>query len=172
MEDSLQHHWAYLRKSGYLVGRDVDESRFTANELSLIDKYGAWMEALERQGLRPLTAAQERFVQVCRGVAQPVTPLELAWKKLNDSPKEQGDAVDVFDIAGGSDDTSPKRWVLCGLCLGSGGGAAVCLRCRGTGWVDDLRARRNPSVGYAERPFRLDLHPRFSTNAAEQASRA
>lgn len=172
MEDLLRHHWVYLHKSGYLAQRHVDESRFTAAELSLIDKYGTWMEALERQAIKPVTAAQERFVQVCRGLAQPAAPLELAWKKLNESTRKLDDAVDVFDISSASDDTSRKSWALCGLCRGSGGGAAVCLRCRGTGWADDLRARRNPSFGYAERPFRLDLHPRFKANAAEQVSRA
>lgn len=152
MEDSLRHHWLYLNESGYLIRRDVDESRFTAAELRLIDKYGAWMEALEGQAIEPVTEAQKRFVQVCRGVTQPAAPLELAWKKLKDSTKQQAHAAEVFDVTSGSDDTPPRLWVLCAICRGSGGGGALCLRCRGTGWSDDLRTRRNAPFGYAEPP--------------------
>jgi uncharacterized protein YifE (UPF0438 family) len=148
MKDSLQSHWSYLGKSGYSVRRGVDESAFTSTELSLIDKYGAWMEALERQSIEPITAAQEHFVQVCRGLAQPVAPFERAWKKLKESRDEQPyDAADVVEIDVAPDDTSPKRWVPCVICRGTGGEAALCLRCRGTGWTDDLRVRQKASPG-------------------------
>jgi uncharacterized protein YifE (UPF0438 family) len=147
MTDSLRSHSNLLRKSGYSIRRGLDESAFTAAELSLLDKYGAWMEALERQSIEPITAAQEHFVQVCRGLAQPVAPFELVWKKLKESRGKQPRDADVIEIDIAPDDTSPKRWIPCVICGGTGGKAALCLRCWGTGWTDDLRVRRKASPG-------------------------
>lgn len=147
MKDSLRNHWKYLSKLGYSIRRGVDKSAFTSAELRLIDKYGAWMEALERRSIEPITAAQERFVQVCRGLAEPVAPLELVWKKLKETEEKRYDSAEVVEIDGSPDDTTPRLWVPCAICRGTGGKDALCPRCRGTGWSNDLRVRQRASPG-------------------------
>jgi uncharacterized protein YifE (UPF0438 family) len=155
MKNSLRSHWNFLGQSGYSIRRGVDESAFTPAELSLLDKYGVWMEALERRSIEPITAAQEHFVQVCRGLAQPVAPFELAWKKLKESrEKQQHDAAEVVEIDVAPDDTTPRLWAPCAICRGTGGKDALCLRCRGTGWSHDLRVRQWASAANSQQSSR------------------
>ncbi|SVD43060.1 uncharacterized protein METZ01_LOCUS395914, partial [marine metagenome] len=45
----------------------------------LLENYGAWMEALVRKEIRPLTKAQKRFIQVAHGNRIGSTRFEKAW---------------------------------------------------------------------------------------------
>jgi uncharacterized protein YifE (UPF0438 family) len=57
-------------------------SEFTAEELAVISKHGAWMEALATGKLRPLTQAQSHFLEVASGRSEPTTLHEKVWLKL------------------------------------------------------------------------------------------
>lgn len=48
-------------------------------ELFIIERYGAWMEGLAGGVLQPLSAAQQRFVEVTKGLARAETRHEQAW---------------------------------------------------------------------------------------------
>ncbi|MGA8049062.1 MAG: DUF413 domain-containing protein [Burkholderiales bacterium] len=134
MNKSLLDHWTYLSRADYSIPGEVDQTEFTPAELRLIRKYGAWMQALERGSLMPLTRAQQQFLQVCRGKAEPTCQFAAAWKKLKKAARSRE-----------SDDTSAKAWAPCPVCGGTGGANGSCLRCKGTGWFDDLRARTGQS---------------------------
>ena len=45
----------------------------------LLENYGAWMDALVRKEIRPLTEAQKRFIQVAHGNRIGSTRFEKAW---------------------------------------------------------------------------------------------
>ena len=48
-------------------------------QINLLKNYGAWMEALVRKEIRPLTEAQKRFIQVAHGNRIGITRFEKAW---------------------------------------------------------------------------------------------
>ena len=57
------------------------------DQFYLLKNYGAWLEALVRKEIRPLTEAQKRFIQVAHGNRIGITRFEKAWinsKILND----------------------------------------------------------------------------------------
>ena len=49
------------------------------DELLIIERYGSWLEGLTSGTLRPLSAAQQRFVEVTKGLAPAETRHEQAW---------------------------------------------------------------------------------------------
>lgn len=50
-------------------------------EAALVDR-GAWMESLALGLIQPVTPAQEQFLRVARGEAEPKTFHERAWSRL------------------------------------------------------------------------------------------
>ncbi len=52
---------------------DINSLRdiFSEEELKIINKYGAWMEALADRKIEPITPEQKRFVEVSIGNAEP-----------------------------------------------------------------------------------------------------
>lgn len=69
-----------------LLRRDFDTivnlESLELEQRELLIKYGCWMEALASGQLSPTTEAQERFVRVARGEAEPSTKYELAWTRF------------------------------------------------------------------------------------------
>ena len=50
-----------------------------SNEIYLLEKYGAWMEALIRQEIKPVTEDQKRFIKVVNGNGPLENSFEKAW---------------------------------------------------------------------------------------------
>lgn len=73
-------HLTYLQRKDYKVPRAgvLDDA-----EAALLRDYGHWMEALAAGWIVAVTAEQKHFVQVARGEADPVTPFERVWRKVN-----------------------------------------------------------------------------------------
>ena len=57
----------------------IDLENLADQDRAIIDRYGAWMEALENGLITPHTVAQERFLKVCAGKLAPVSRYEIAW---------------------------------------------------------------------------------------------
>jgi uncharacterized protein YifE (UPF0438 family) len=55
---------------------------FSQEETELLSRYGFWLEALAQGDVQPLTPAQQRFVEVHKGEAEPESTFERAWWKL------------------------------------------------------------------------------------------
>ena len=55
---------------------------FSEEELKIINKYGAWMEALAGREIEPITPEQKRFVDVSVGIAEPKSEYEKIWMKI------------------------------------------------------------------------------------------
>jgi len=63
---------------------DINSLRkiFSEEELKIINKYGAWMEALVDRKIEPITPEQKRFVDVSIGIAEPKSEYEKIWMKI------------------------------------------------------------------------------------------
>ena len=63
---------------------DINSLRdiFSEEELKIINKYGAWMEALADRKIEPITPEQKRFVEVSIGNAEPKSEFEKIWIKI------------------------------------------------------------------------------------------
>ena len=69
---------------------------FSPEEVEILKRYGKGFQRLMNGERQPATAAQRRFIQVCRAEVQPKTPYEKAWRKYLDrlewerDPKNRG----------------------------------------------------------------------------------
>lgn len=54
---------------------------FTANETLVLKKFGRWMLALDQGELEPTTAAQVRFIAVCRDQLPAESMFEQTWSR-------------------------------------------------------------------------------------------
>lgn len=76
--ESLSEHLRYLgRKYELLCNVDA----LTDREISLLGRYGSWLEALAAGLLEPTTKAQKAFIMVHQCTAPPRTEFELTWHK-------------------------------------------------------------------------------------------
>ena len=78
MSQSPEHD-AELARTGYPVPPTPE---ITDGERKTLGRYGHWMESLSCGRLPPLTEDQRHFVAVAHGEADPQTPFEWAWVKL------------------------------------------------------------------------------------------
>lgn len=69
----IGHYLSDLANIGYML---------TIEERKILNKYGAWMEALILEKIPPLTTAQVRFVNVHKGVAEVESEFERIWVKV------------------------------------------------------------------------------------------
>lgn len=76
--ESLNEHRRYLGRR-YELACDADA--LTAREVSLLERYGLWLEALATGMIEPITNAQKSFVMVHQCKATPRTEFELTWFK-------------------------------------------------------------------------------------------
>lgn len=66
------------RSARLAIDPAIDEMLFD-DERSIIHRYGAWMLALTRGDIQPLTTSQEQFIDVAMGKRKPLTEHENAW---------------------------------------------------------------------------------------------
>ena len=69
----IGHYLSDLANIGYML---------TIEERKILNKYGAWMEALILEKIPPLTTAQVRFVNVHKGGAEVESEFERIWVKV------------------------------------------------------------------------------------------
>ncbi|MCW7551602.1 DUF413 domain-containing protein [Endozoicomonas gorgoniicola] len=60
----------------------------TVRERNVLQKYGAWMEALMNGSLQPVTEEQEHFISAASGKIKATTEYELIWKRVLSIRKE------------------------------------------------------------------------------------
>lgn len=137
---TLLDHWKFVAKRDYRISSEVDLSQFTASELTIIKKYGNWMQALENRTLRPITRAQIQFLRACGGTEKPVTEFAVAWMKLKRPGRDEHSAVRSQRPLS-SQATSQRTWTVCPVCGGRRETSRACHRCNGTGWLDDSSYR-------------------------------
>jgi uncharacterized protein YifE (UPF0438 family) len=77
------------RRRPYSVA--CDKSIFDEDELELLSRYGSWLEALTTGKLVPYSDAQQRFVDMHRGRAAPLSKYEKVWYKYQ--------AQRIFELA-------------------------------------------------------------------------
>lgn len=133
-------HWKFAVRRDYRVPNEVDLSRLTSAELALVEKYGTWMEALERGTLAPMTRAQRHFLKVCSGEEEPSTEFAAAWKSLQDA-MQRGYCGTKSEWTRRFEQTSPRIWAVCPHCGGRGKVKGGCSTCDGTGWLNDATYR-------------------------------
>lgn len=76
LKEELEH--------GKYIGRPLRDLKELAdwipsNEIYLLEKYGAWMEALVRQEIKPVTEDQKRFIKVVNENGPLENSFEKAW---------------------------------------------------------------------------------------------
>ena len=76
LKEELEH--------GKYLGRPLRDLKERAdwipsNEIYLLEKYGAWMEALIRQEIKPVTEDQKRFIKVVNENGPLENSFEKAW---------------------------------------------------------------------------------------------
>lgn len=76
MNDQTKH--AEFLKNKFHVLEEVSKEMDSA-QLAALERYGAWLQALERGDILPRTKEQERFLLVCNGVEPPGNVIEMAW---------------------------------------------------------------------------------------------
>lgn len=85
-----EDHQAYLTRKDFVL--DCAAPNFTADDRKLLTRYGHWLTALANGVIRPFTAAQEHFLKVAHGEAEPNNDLERAWDKLVERRKFEAEA--------------------------------------------------------------------------------
>lgn len=78
--DNIDLHQKYLKKRFDI--KLIDRSYFTTEQTEYLEKYGAWMNALATGVISPTTDSQLRFIEVAKGLLDPITAHEHAWMKL------------------------------------------------------------------------------------------
>lgn len=76
LKEELEH--------GKYIGKPLRDLKELAdwipsNEIYLLEKYGAWMEALVRQEIKPVTEDQKRFIKVVNENGPLENSFEKAW---------------------------------------------------------------------------------------------
>ena len=73
-------HLVYLKKRPFNFG--CSTAIFPADELTALEEYGNWLEALAAGVIRPATSAHKHFLKVDREEAEPESLYERAWLRL------------------------------------------------------------------------------------------
>ena len=77
LTSEYEKHRKFLGKP--LPGLVEIAGRLKKEHVYLLENYGAWMEALVKNEIRPLTNAQRKFIQVAIGNLNGCTRFEKAW---------------------------------------------------------------------------------------------
>jgi len=72
-----EKHYKFLGKP--LASLNEISDLIPKDQLLLLEQYGAWMEALVKNEIKPMTKAQKRFIQVAHGNRIGITRFEKAW---------------------------------------------------------------------------------------------
>jgi uncharacterized protein YifE (UPF0438 family) len=76
-----EEHKRFLLQRTYKFGIN-DFSKFSKEEIAMLNRYGTWLEALASEVIAPITADQMQFVEVAKGLREPCTAFERAWTHL------------------------------------------------------------------------------------------
>ena len=102
-EVELKKHIDFLNKKFSITCSNI----FTAEEESILVRYGEWMSALEKGLISPMTTAQEHFIKVARNETPPETDYEKVWIKYKSRKKweeKYGDTSGIPPIM------IPRHW--------------------------------------------------------------
>jgi len=72
-----EKHYKFLGKP--LASLNEISDLIPKDQLLLLEQYGAWMEALVKNEIQPLTEAQRKFIKVAKGKMPGDTRFENAW---------------------------------------------------------------------------------------------
>lgn len=75
---TTEPHKLFLRRRHEI---ECDRSVFAPDEVRLLERFGAWFQALACGEIVPLTEQQQAFLLVHKGVRQPATVYESVWVK-------------------------------------------------------------------------------------------
>ncbi|MDD1796445.1 DUF413 domain-containing protein [Enterovibrio sp. ZSDZ42] len=75
----IELHKELLKKKNYVFKANVKGMSLT--ELSLVNNFGYWFEALSTGSISPLSELQRQFISVTKGKVSPKTEHEMAWVK-------------------------------------------------------------------------------------------
>lgn len=96
-ESEVKKHCEFINKKFFITCHNI----FTNTEEEILIQYGEWMSALEKGILKPITIAQEHFIDVCKNNIQPETEYERVWmkyKKRMQWEEKYGDTSDIPPI--------------------------------------------------------------------------
>jgi uncharacterized protein YifE (UPF0438 family) len=97
MQSLKQQHLKLLAEAGKFEVK-CSHAIFSVEELEALEQYGHWLQALASGALPPISAAQQRFVEVAQGQRMPVSLHEKAWFKYLGRTKleaEKGEALKI-----------------------------------------------------------------------------
>lgn len=97
MLSSKEKHLQFLAEAGKFEVK-CSHAIFSTEELEALEQCGHWLQALATGALPPISAAQQRFVEVARGQRMPVSLHEKAWFKYLGRTRleaEKGDALKI-----------------------------------------------------------------------------
>jgi len=98
----LKKHVDFINKKFSIKCHNI----FTKEEEEILIQYGEWMSALENGILKPVTIAQEHFIEVCKNNVPPETEYEQTWikyKKRIQWEDKYGDTSDIPPVRGQRD---------------------------------------------------------------------
>ncbi len=92
-----KQHIAYIEEKGKF---HIDCSRniFSAEEISILEKYGHWFHALSNGILEPVTDMQREFIMVANEQKTPITPAEISWHKYNGRKRIEAKLGDRLNV--------------------------------------------------------------------------
>ena len=97
MLSSKEKHLQFLAEAGKFEVK-CSHAIFSTEELEALEHCGHWLQALATGALPPISAAQQRFVEVAQGQRMPVSLHEKAWFKYLGRTRleaEKGDALKI-----------------------------------------------------------------------------
>lgn len=90
-------HAAELAKRNYPLGID-GKHVFAADEITLLQRYGHWLEALADGRIQAITADQERFISVTKEEHEAKSTFEIAWMKLMGRRDFEASDISHYDV--------------------------------------------------------------------------
>ena len=88
-----KQHLDYITECGPFT-IDCNLIIFSIEEVEILKKYGHWFAAIEDGTLESLTKKQQFFIDVCKGLKQPMSIHELAWFRYTERRKIEKDKGD------------------------------------------------------------------------------
>ena len=92
-----REHTAEIAKRDYPPGIDGTHV-FAPDEITLLKRYGHWLEALAGERIQAFTADQKRFISVTKEEQKPETPFETAWMRLMERRDFESSDIPHYDV--------------------------------------------------------------------------
>ncbi|NMP32129.1 DUF413 domain-containing protein [Thalassotalea sp. M1531] len=84
---------------------------FTLSEVQILETYGIALQELANDKRSPINEDEQRFINVCKGVASPESKIEKAWLKYQNkvlSPKQFHTLFGRTKVEANDDDTATE----------------------------------------------------------------